>query len=645
MNQSTMKNVFVFVAAAVATCASAASHPVEVNNAGFEQSSSDASIPGWTNLYRPLSLAVGEGRNGGNALKFSAEKKGAYVVLSQSFPARPGMSFRASVWMKSENMTGGNPMLCLEWYGEGNRWLGGDYAKLKKLNGDWREEFISISRAPKGTVALKVGLCATRSAVGTAWFDDVRLEAVDCSALAGLYSSAYRNQAAEGKVTFFADLILEAAGVEAKDVSAAFSIPFAAGRRKVAADVVSNNWAAVTVPVSELASGKVKMDIESSGKVIDSGELSFTKLEKIPDTGVFIDSRQRMIVDGKPFFPIGMYWGHVNSKDIKVYAKGPFNCMMPYVPVNREQLDLCRKYDLKAFCNIKDWYTFVRRGRDGISTIDDVKRKLRSTVEDLRDHPALLGWYMNDEIPLVHIDELTECYRMVRDLDAMHPTMTMLYLMPEMRGFLPSFDIGGTDPYPHSEMNNWRKAYDWPVKQIESMYASRPIIQAVLAFDPAAYRKGSREDLMKTSQTTQAQMRNLTWQALVSGAHGLLYYSFFDLQKMSWKTPFEETFGNVCKVASEVKRFEDMFLNFEFSGSVATDTANIAARMWRYRGEMYLAIVNLRSEKSAGSVVLPEGYTCAEILLGVKPASIASGKAVVEMEAFDMCFMKLSSAK
>ena len=639
-----MKKTVAIICAMVAS-GSAFTKEIEVANAGFEEQSAQGSIIGWTNFYRPLTLAVGEGRNGGNALKFSVEKPGAYVVLGQSFPARPGMSFRASAWMKSENMSGGNPMLCLEWYGENNRWLGGDYAKLKKLNGDWREEYISISRAPKGTVAVKLGLCATKKAVGTAWFDDVRLEAVDGGVLAGFYSSAYRNRAAEGTVTFFADLVPEAAEAEMKDISASFTIPFATGSKTLAAEVLSNNWAAVSVPVDKLASGKAQVNVQAFGKDVAAAKLDFVKQGKIPEKGVFIDSRQRFIVDGKPFFPLGMYWGHVNSKDVATYIKGPFNCMMPYVPVNREQLDVCQRNGLKTFCNIKDWYTFVRRGRDGISTIADVKKKLRSVVEDLRDHPALLGWYMNDEISLVHIDEMTECYRLVRGLDPMHPTMTMLYLMPEMRGYLPSFDIGGTDPYPHDDIKQWRKAYDWPVKQLESVYASRPIIQAILAFDPSAYSPAPREEQLKTLQTTEAQMRSLTWQALAAGANGLLYYSFFDLQKMAWKTPFEETFGNVCKVASEVKRFEDMFLYCDSSEAVAVDSANLAARVWHYRGDAYLVIVNLLVNNASGSVILPTRVVRYEHLLGIKPTSVVEGKITVEMKPFDISFMKLSSDK
>ena len=633
------------IVCAMAAAGSVFAKEVKVANAGFEDPFADGSIAGWTNFYRPLSLAVGEGRNGGNALKFSVDKPGAYVVLGQSFPARPGMSFRASVWMKSEKMSGGHPMLCLEWYGEGNRWLGGDYAKLKKLNGDWREEHISISRAPKGTVSVKVGLCATKKAVGKAWFDDVRLEAVDGGVLAGFYSSAYRNRAAEGTVTFFADLVPEAVGAEMKDISVSFTIPFAVGSRTLAAEELSNNWAAVSVPVDELAGGKAEVRISAFGKTVAAGELAFAKLGKIPENGVFIDSRRRFIVDGKPFFPLGMYWGHVNSKDVATYVKGPFNCMMPYVPVNREQLDLCRRNGLKTFCNIKDWYTFVRRGRDGISTVADVKTKLRSVVEDLRDHPALLGWYMNDEISLVHIDELTECYRLVRDLDPMHPAMTMLYLMPEMRGYLPSFDIGGTDPYPHDDLKQWRNAYDWPVKQLESVHASRPIIQAVLAFDPSAYRPAPREEQLKTHQTTQEQMRNLTWQALAAGANGLLYYSFFDLQKMAWKTPFEETFGNVCTVAGEVKHFEDVFLYCDSSEAVATSSENLAARMWRYRGDIYLAIVNLHAGNVSGSVVSPDGFAHRENLLGIVPASVSGGRVAVKMGPFDVCFIRLSPEK
>ncbi|MBQ3096932.1 MAG: hypothetical protein IJC66_02150, partial [Kiritimatiellae bacterium] len=186
---------------------------------------------------------------------------------------------------------------------------------------------------------------------------------------------------------------------------------------------------------------------------------------------------------------------------------------------------------------------------------------------------------------------------------------------------------------------------DWPVKQLESVHASRPIIQAVLAFDPSAYRPAPREEQLKTHQTTQEQMRNLTWQALAAGANGLLYYSFFDLQKMAWKTPFEETFGNVCTVAGEVKRFEDVFLYCDSSEAVATSSENLAARMWRYRGDIYLAIVNLHAGNVSGSVVSPDGFAHRENLLGIVPASVSGGRVAVKMGPFDVCFIRLSPEK
>lgn len=617
---------------------------VSLINAGFESVTKNGDLEGWQNLYKPLYVDAGAGRDGGNALAFSASKKGRYVVLGQSLPACPGMTFRASFWSKSENLTGGHPMLCLEWYGEGGRWLGGNYGKGKNGTSGWREEHVAVTRAPKGTVSMRVGVCVTKSGVGKAWFDDIRLETVDSKVVQGLYSSVYRDRAVDGIVTFFADLNLDASYVSEDDVSAEFSIPFAKGHRTLTAKCISNGWAYVSVDASELKSGKVQFALKNQVHNIGSAELMFTRMDETPKKGISFDCHRRLVVDGKPVFPIGMYWGRVTAKDLDVYAKGPFNFLMPYVPVNREQLDLCNARGLKAFCNIKDWYTFVRRGRDGISTIDDVKRKIRSVVEELRDHPALLGWYMNDEIPIVHIDELTACYKLVRELDPMHPTWTMLYLMPDMRGFLPTFDIGGTDPYPHEEWKQWRNAYDWPKQQIAAVFGSRPVWQAVQAHDSAAYKKESREELMKTHPTSIEELRSLTWQALTAGANGLSYYSFFDLQKMSWKTPFEESFGNVCLVAEEVRRLENVLLLPDTS-PVSADTSDIGARIWRDGSNIYLAVANLRNDNTVGCVAVDAQALLTETLLGVPPVSVDKGFASFKFRPFDVSFVRLSFAK
>ena len=53
-----------------------------------------------------------------------------------------------------------------------------------------------------------------------------------------------------------------------------------------------------------------------------------------------IDENRRLLVEGKPFFPLGMYFSSIDPKDIEEYAKSKFNCLMPYGSPTRQQMDL-----------------------------------------------------------------------------------------------------------------------------------------------------------------------------------------------------------------------------------------------------------------------------------------------------------------
>ena len=581
----------------------------------------DGALEGWSNLRSPLSVAPSSGRNGGTALVFSAESKPEHVVLNQTLPAVPGRSYRAAVWAKTENLVGGRAMVCIEWYNEAGRWIGGVYSQGIRGTKDWTEINVVASRLPETAKTFRIGVYVERGGYGRAWFDDVSLMPVETPIVAGLYSNAYRNRAADGLVTFFADLNLSVAGIGEKEAVACFTLPFSSGRKTVLADSISNSWASVTVDARRLESGQVDFRLKNSrGERIGSAMLTFEKLDRESVKGVWIDRHNRLIVDGKPFFPLGMYFGKVTAKDLDIYAKGPFNCLMPYAQVGQKELDLCAVHGMKAFCNIKDYYTFVNRKGAGFRSREENDIAVSKIVNGLKDHPALMGWYLNDEIPPAHIPELTSRYRLVKSLDAEHPAWTMLYQVKQTREYLPSFDIGGSDPYPHDDWKRWSDAYTWPKEQKLGTFGARPLWQAVQAHDPAAYMTGSREKMLKTHAPSEEEIRNLAWQALAAGANGLFFYSFFDLQKVSWKTPFEESFGAVCKVASEIKHYEHVFLSTE-SVAAESDTSHLGVRAWRHDGAIYLAVVNLRAASSSGRIHIQEDNGQCETLLGTPPSS------------------------
>ena len=64
------------------------------------------------------------------------------------------------------------------------------------------------------------------------------------------------------------------------------------------------------VDVSSLPMGSSKITLklkDASGKVVESRDLQFNRVEKMPDWKVRIDANNRVLVGGKPFYPVSIY--------------------------------------------------------------------------------------------------------------------------------------------------------------------------------------------------------------------------------------------------------------------------------------------------------------------------------------------------
>ena len=161
-----------------------------------------------------------------------------------------------------------------------------------------------------------------------------------------------------------------------------------------------------------------------------------------------IDEHHRLLVDGQPFFPIGMYFREIKKADLDVYARSKFNCLMPYTAPNKPQMDLAEQHGLKVIYSIKDWYAGSQYCPDSIRQPADEEPQVRARVRQFRDHPALLAWYLNDELPQSFLPRLEAHQRWVAEEDPQHPTWCVHCQVREVAAYLNTFDVIGTDPYP-----------------------------------------------------------------------------------------------------------------------------------------------------------------------------------------------------
>ena len=528
------------------------------------------------------------GQDGSRAAVFENADTNYYGTVSQVVDARPGKRYRFGGFVKTENLRG-KVHFCLEWYGPNGKYVGGRYTAGLGGTADWTEQ--SGITPPLPTNAVKVlfqAFCAHES-VGKASVDGAYLRPFEAPPVDGVYSSRYRNRAAAGPVRFVAALNDGAGTAPGDTAQFVFTDPENPKDARRVAATVTNGAASVACDVSDLAPGVnlVRFELTHKG-VTQSASLVFERVtpEEEAAPAVRIDAYGRTIVDGKPFFPLGMYWSKVDPRLIGTYCEGPFNCLMPYNAPNRREMDLCASNGLKVIYNVV--------GRD-LSNGAIVRR--------FRRHPALLAWYLNDERPISERETLTRARDFAELHDPDHPGWIAIYQYYEVRSYLPTFDVVGTDPYPLYR-NPIGMVTKWTRATRDGLMGLKPMWQIPQVFDKGAYASNRKNFPDACHPPTYDDMRNMAWQCLAGGANGLVFYSFFDLVAMDAKTPFRQRWEEVKRMACEIKSYEAYFLSTDAPPPVAGAPDALACRAWRLGGKTLFVAVNTTREPLSADVTV-----------------------------------------
>ena len=574
-------------------------------NGDFESIDAKGHATDWAYDTSYYCIDPSGGRNGTRALMFSSDHNAGSPLL-QRIKVVQGVRYRFGAWVRTEDLVGKGfcARVCLLWEDEYGRFIEGAFntPHISGTTAGWRKCEGIAQKAPAKAAWVTVRPEVVGPAKGKAWFDDVFYEPFDTKPVSALYSSAYREEQAEGSVTFAAALNIVDPRADTSGRRHVFSYKAVdGGLKNVNATRVSSAWASVDVPVADLVFGRQEVVftlMDAGGKMLGKVSCPFTRIEETRNLKVTFDRIGRTIVDGKPFFPIGMYWsvskpyhGYrlpvIDANTIKTFVKGPFNCVMPYKQPTREQMDLCHVHGIKVIYPSYD----------------------RGVIASFKDHPALLAWYVYDEKGIEYLPDLTKRYQAVKEGDPDHPAWMCVYQFAQIRDLMPTFDCMGVDPYPipSSEIGI---AYNWAKSAHDGAMGLRPLWQVPQAFDWASFRTDG-----KGRMPTREEMRNMTWQGIAGGANGLIYYSFTYLMK-SPTTPFERGFADVCAVAQEVKDLVPVLLSDGTPPTFDVRDDQLVVRTWRQGGKLYVLAVNRTCDELKGSVSLGEDFTAVTAVMG-----------------------------
>jgi hypothetical protein len=285
-------------------------------------------------------------------------------------------------------------------------------------------------------------------------------------------------------------------------------------------------------------------------------------------------------------------------------GNSPFNTLMAYHGLNREMLDWCHENNLMADVHAGDYQTS--------------EAAIAKKVSDLKSHPALLAWLVNDEKPVSALPQLKTRYRTVLDNDGGHPAWAVLYQVDQIREYIGTCDVIGSDPYPvPQESLAWvRKSTE---KARKGTFGALSLWQTSQIFDWAAYKTKAvpGTDVSKYRAPTLAEMKAMAWLEIAGGANALFMYSYSPLEKMSWRDSFDKRWKEVCECAAEVGKMSPVLLSVDDPPKLENVPPTLSARSWRTGAAVHILVCNASGQALKTKLPLGEGkYENMRTMLG-----------------------------
>ena len=364
-----------------------------------------------------------------------------------------------------------------------------------------------------------------------------------------------------------------------------------------------------------LAPGDYRLQISvldrRNGRVLSVSEHSLVQWKgESPDARCWIDRHQRLIVDGKPFFPIGMFAEFPGTKDLQRISDAGFNCLMPYylygqtgqtIEIQKRYLEDSERFGIKTIYSTKDIYpdwaiTHLERlhGWKGKEAI------LRGLVETFRDNPNIIAWYINDEMGVAEVHKVLEHYRVTRSVDQGRPIWMCDFRPEAMRQFWGTADVFGVDHYPIAWL---------PIESVgkasaqarSQLFSARPRWDVPQAHNLQIYSPGATT----ARPPSREEMRNMCYQFLCNGASGLVLFCYDDL-KRDPKGTFDERWRDVRKVAAELREITPILLSVDEPLSIKVEGASVRWFHKAHNNVTHVFLVNSGRAPVSARLTIPK---------------------------------------
>ena len=367
---------------------------------------------------------------------------------------------------------------------------------------------------------------------------------------------------------------------------------------------------------------------------------------------VELDGGKCSIVDGNPFFAIGIYSAEIN--DFSMLVEAGFNTVHTYGwegtsdnEKNRAWLDAAASHGLKALVGL--YRPSVQAG-----DIESCAKR----IQMYRDHSALLAWHIMDE-PCwdekgnVGKDYMPAVYRCIKNNDPHHPATAVVCHFRDNQLFENSVDVmqGDYYPIPPIPASNFSGTGFRGIKQYvdgwrEASSGQKPFWFVCQAFDYSFLRGDVDIPEEWRRFPTLKELRTMTYVAVASGARGVLYWSLSRLRSevRPGGTTAEDHWKCLATVVGELN--ELMPLLTADTQETIVDKNHVVAMIKSDGTDTYIIAANYERQPTQIVWTIPGVQTAtAEVVFGEGSQEIEDGKLVVSLDSTETRVYRLAGQR
>ena len=569
-------------------------------------------LRGWT-MTSPgeFSLERHGGRNQSPGLKISRKNPADYNIIGHSIKLIPGESYELSFYVKTAGIQGAGIRAGVEFYAlkaDGTQEYLFPTTYTQGISGscDWTKIVLKIPRVPARTEKAGIAFFLDKKSYGTAWIDDIEFRSATPSLVAIMIQPHGHRVRSEAPVTLRSvrengEFFYDSAGREAHmqfndDPGEGQFIP------------ITNSEASFNLP--NLPDGKHKLTC----RIVDRHNKQIQDAMSLP---LLVGSRPSvfafsptgvLVVNGKKFMPLGFYITGLTERTIRLVKEAGGNVVMPYGSLwigkvrtgIRRKLDELAKSNLKIIFSLKDVYAGINHGiteYDGLPGDDEIVAGL---VAALKDHPALLAWYVNDELTFSPM--LVRRRDLLAELDPDHPLWTVQYQTTELPVYARIADVIGLSLYSVSNLPP-EKSYIGNDAGIRQGTKTSVPFWAV----PQIHNLGIYDASRKCRSPEAQEIRTMALLQAGIGAKGFVFYMLDDLWHPNAPADnFDKVWPHVVSVFRDLRSLEPFITSDEPPEeiNIAGDEGRVRVFRLRNNGDERIIITALGPGKSQATITV-----------------------------------------